>query len=774
MRLAIVAASSYARSGKLPELAHAESQAELLCQRLAEPDGAFSVEWLAAERGLPEKIEGLLANPPEPIDALLFFFAGYALVSEEGVPALLLDGERLSTLSLRRVRRLVSQCSPASLVVLDTVGAFDCRLAPPDMVRSFHDAVAGEKAGIHLLASHRVGDSSIDVPSPFTNLLALTLDWHASDDGLSPDALFSAMRREEALFAQIPFAELFEAPAPFHLLVPRIFFSAPPEAAPSPSGDKVVSEADALVAAGDLEGALGRYAVALEQLGPSSTAARPALYAKIASTLRAVDRASDALAYYRAALDLEPELILALKGGAELYLEAGERNLALSLLERWLNVDPNALAAADRMAQLFADGERWEELATLYESVVPRVSEPKVARALVSKIDTLCRGQLKDPSRAIPSIEHAARLAPDDPGMNFRLAELYEDRKAFSSALTHLLAALRADPGNAPGYRTAVRLFDRSGDADGAWNAASALDLLGEADVNESLLASAHRPDGLLPATASVSEKNWSDRLLCPERDARVDELFAALDVAVVEVGLETATRKRRLIAVDASTLHDPNTSTATLLKTLSWSARLLGVSVPRVHVLPEWPTPFVALPTREPTLLVSKALGSGFEMPELAFLWSRALTFLRKEHRPLLFFPSVPELAALLLAGLSLGRVAQDPFKKLEGDAKLFARGLKRHLPADGFIRLQVLADAFPLREASARILAWARATELSANRAGLLACGNVELSAALIRRFPLGGLVEAELQVKDLLAYSVSAEYSSLRACLGVRVAR
>jgi tetratricopeptide (TPR) repeat protein len=543
---------------------------------------------------------------------------------------------------------------------------------------------------------------------------------------------------------------------------------------PSASGDQVVSEADALVAAGDLEGALGRYAVALEQLDPTSTGTRPALYTKIASTLRAVGRASDALAYYRAALDLEPDLILALKGGAELHLEAGERNAALALLERWLNVDPNALPAADRMAQLFAEGERWEELATLYESVVPRVSDPKVAKALVAKIDTLCRGRLKDPSRAIPSIEHAARLAPDDAGMNFRLAELYEDRKAFSSALTHLLAALRADPGNAPGYRTALRLFDRSGDADGAWNAASALDLLGEADVNESLLASAHRPDGLLLASASVSEKNWSDRLLCPERDARVDELFAALDVAVVEVGLETAARKRRLIAVDASTLHDPNTSTAMLLKTLSWSARLLGVSVPKVHVLPEWPTPFVALPTREPTLVVSKALGSGFEMPELAFLWSRALTFLRKEHRPLLFFPSVPELAALLLAGLSLGRVAQGPFKTLEGDAKLFARGLKRHLPADGFARLQVLADAFPLREASARILAWARATELSANRAGLLACGNVELSAALIRRFPLGGLVEAELQVKDLLAYSVSAEYSSLRACLGVRVAR
>jgi hypothetical protein len=317
-----------------------------------------------------------------------------------------------------------------------------------------------------------------------------------------------------------------------------------------------------------------------------------------------------------------------------------------------------------------------------------------------------------------------------------------------------------------------MRLFDRSGNADGSWNAASALDALGEADVNESLLASAHRPDGLLPARDSVSEKDWQDRLFCPERDARVDQLFLALDVAAVEVGLETAARKKRLTKVDDSTLHDPNTSTATLLKTLSWSARLLGMSIPRVHVLPQWDTAFAALPTREPTLLVSKTLGSGFEMPELAFLWSRALTFLRKEHRPLLFFPTVPELAALLLAGLSLGGVAQVPFKKLDGDAKFFARGLKRHLPPDGLTQLEALADAFPLREASAKILAWARATELSANRAGLLACGNVELSAKLVRRFPLGGLVDAESQINDLFAYSVSPEYGLLRERLGVRV--
>lgn len=776
MRLALVAASSYARSGKVPELPHAESQAELLCQRLAEPDGAFSVEWLSAERGLPERIEELLTTFSEPIESLLFFFAGYAVVSEEDTPALLLDGERLSTLSLRRVRRLVSQYSPASFIVLDTISAFDQERTPLEIVRLFHDVVAGEDAGIHLLASHRSSGDESYGPSPFTNLLALTLDWHAGDQGLSPEGLFSAIRQEEGLFSQIPCAELFAARTPFHVLVPqgaRILSMAPaPVPPPAPAGGEALAEAEALVAAGDPEGALPHYASALEELNLSSTVGRPSLYVKIASALRAVGREGDALAYYQAALDEEPGLILALQPAAELYLQAGERNRALPLLERWLVADPNALVAADRMAQGLAEGERWDELATLYESVLSRVSEPGVAVALALKIDALCNGLLRNPARAVQPLECAARLAPTEATVRFRLAELYEGRGGFSTALTHVLDALRADPGHVPGYRTAMRLFERAGNADGSWNAASALEALGEADINESLLASAHRPDGLLPARDSISEKDWQSRLFCPERDARVDELFAALDTAAIEVGLETAARKRRLTKVGDSTLHDPNTSTATLLKTLSWSARLLGMSVPRVHVLPEWETAFAALPTREPTLLVSKTLGSGFEMPELAFLWSRALTFLRKEHRPLLFFPNVPELAALLLAGLSLGGVAQLPFKKLDGDAKLFARGLKRHLPPEGLTQLRALSDTFPLREASTRILAWARATELSANRAGLLACGNLELSAKLVRRFPLGGLVEAEDQVKDLFAYSVSTEYASLRERLGVQV--
>src|SRR5262245_5033105 len=109
MRIAIVAASSYSNNGQLGLLPHAEPEVELLSQRLTEPDAGFHVHLFAAQRGLAEGIEQLVAGLSEPIEALLFYFSGYAVVSDERGPALLLDGDRLGTLSLKRLARAFCQ-----------------------------------------------------------------------------------------------------------------------------------------------------------------------------------------------------------------------------------------------------------------------------------------------------------------------------------------------------------------------------------------------------------------------------------------------------------------------------------------------------------------------------------------------------------------------------------------------------------------------------------------------------------------------------------------
>ena len=773
MRLAIVAASSYAQNRSVAELSHVGPEVDWLCQRLAEVDAGFTVHFLTAERGLAEQIDQVLATAPEPIRELLFFFSGYAVVSDERGPALLLDGPRLSALSLRRLRRLISQSSPSSLVVLDTINAFDAR-GPSDIVGLLNDVLMGGQAGIHVLAANRPTHDGIDGPSPFMSLLALVLDWHSSTIGLSPEHLFASMTAEEALFAQIPCAQLFRAPTEFLLLTPQgpPVPSLPPPATRPPPVDDAEARADAMVAAGDLAAGLVEYGKALAHLGPIITDRQPRIYLKVASALRAVGRDADALAYFDAALDHEPTNTLALQGAAELQIAAGDGAAALGLLERWLAADPNALNAAEMAATLLAQARRWDKLAALYELVLTRVSDARVAVEVALTLHGLCKDELGDPARARAPMEHAARIAPHDPRVRLLLLELGEAQGEFNQALAHVRAALRADPAHVAGYRSALRLFERCAMPDGAWNAACVLEVLGEADINESLLAGAHKPEGLLPARGSVIEEDWKNRLLCPERDPRVDEIFAQLGPAVLEIGLETARRQRRLIALDDSTLQDPTKSTATVAKTLLWAAKLLGVWVPKLYVVPELGSAFAAPPVREPTLIVSKSMGSGLDLPELAFLWSRQLTFLRSEHRAFSLFPELDELVDLLLAGLSIGGSAQLPFKKLDGDTKLFARGLKRHLSKDGLAKLQVLAQNFPLAEARTRMQSWALSVQHAAGRAGLLAAGNVEVAVNLTRRFPLGGLIQVEDQVKDLMAYSVSAEYASLRERLGVLV--
>jgi tetratricopeptide (TPR) repeat protein len=781
-RLAVLVTSSYASSG-LQELVDTPSQIDLLAQRLSEADAGFAVQVLRAERGMAQDLEDLL-TAAAPIQSLLFFFSGYVVVSEEEIPSLLLDGDRLSTLSLRRVRRLVSQSAASACVVLDTITAFEGGGDQRQMVSRFHEVLLGESAGIHLFASNRVDGAG---PSPFASLFALCLDWHSSGAELAPNALFHAMRAEEAMFGRIECAELFQASTGFQILVPDASRarSIPPEpqrddGAPygvepaAPPKDALEASADALFAAGDVDGAIAEYARLLEHLGSIRTAVHAPIYAKVGAALRASGQVDDAFAYYEAAIDIDPNLVAALSVAAELRAERGDAAGARELYVRWLALDSNALPALEKAAEALAGAQAWDELVRLYSAMLSRVTDPEIAVDLAFHIDGICREKLDNPAYATAALERAAQIAPDDATLRLRLSGLCEDIGDHEHALTHLLLALRAEPGHVAGYRRAMRLFDKCGRPDGAWNAACALEVLGEADVNESLVAETHRPEGLISARDSLSEMQWTKRMLSPESDAALDDIFGALGDAVMEVGLETAGRKRRVFAGDPSTEQDPKTSTITLIKTLAWSTRLLGVGLPKVHIVPELRTSFAVPPCREPTIVVNKALASGLEMPELAFLWSRQLAFLRPEYRAFRFFPSVSELAALLLAALSIGGAPGVPLKKLEDDAKLFARGLRRHLGRDAVARLETLAPNFPLREASTRVRAWARSAELTASRTGLLASGSTELAAKLIERFPLGGGVDTKDQVRDLLAFSVSEPYASLRDRLGVAIGR
>jgi hypothetical protein len=319
------------------------------------------------------------------------------------------------------------------------------------------------------------------------------------------------------------------------------------------------------------------------------------------------------------------------------------------------------------------------------------------------------------------------------------------------------------------GYRFLLRHFERKGDHDAAYRAALCLEALGDADINESLLVSTHRPEGLQAVRGTLSYADWNDRLCSGIRQADTTAVLRSIAPAVPRVGFQHVRRQRRDRELPEDARQELERSTTTLAKTLHWASRLLCVPASELWVLPEFPGSLGLVPgADQPHLVCSRALGSGFGLPELVFLWSRELSFARHEQAALCYFSDAGELSQLLLAALAVGGATN--MRAIEGDAKRIASSLKREVRGGALDSLQSAAQRVSAHDVVRRAGDFMREAELVAGRAGLVACGSLDVALRMSARFPRGEVTNATEQRADLLRFTVSAELGQIRAALGV----
>ncbi len=638
MRLAIVAASSYEENGQVAPIPNAELDVELFGRRLAEPDAGFTVHAFDAERGLPEGIEELTKSLGGRARSLVFYFWGYALLSEERGPTLLLDGPKLASFTLARLRRLLAEVTDEALVVLDATLAEGSAGAPLDVVRAMGSALTSRDSRVSsLIAVRPPGRRAPQGPPPFTGLVQMILDAQSgSPSALTPESLFRAMQAEEVMFADIPAAGCFLAQNDF-VVVP----GAAPSVAPAQQRYEAKEEITAKRA--------------IRQAPPLAPPPPPPPVALVPAP------PSEPITLPRAAL----------------------------------------------------------------APLAPRTPEPRLPAPALPPA----------PAPAlVPTVKERAH-APDDP----------------------------------EGYRFLLRHFERKGDADGAYRAALCLDALGEADINESMLVTAHRPDGLQAVRGTLSYADWNERLCSGLSQREITALLRAIAPALPRVGFQHVRRLRRDSELPEDARQELEKSTTTLAKTLHWVSRFLCVPVSELYVLPELAGSLGLMPSAErPRVTCARSLGSGFSLPELVFLWARELSFARPEEAALCYFSSPSELSQLLLAALAVGGATS--MRAIDGDAKRIASGLKREVRGAALEALQAAATGMTAHDVSQRAAEFMRCAELVAGRVALVASGNLELGLALSQRFPRGQVTGAAERRADLLRFTVSPELGQIRATLGV----
>ena len=443
---------------------------------------------------------------------------------------------------------------------------------------------------------------------------------------------------------------------------------------------------------------------------------------------------------------------------------------AVELANLALTADPSALDALEIASAALVREEAWDRLADIYEAMLEQWEDDRVALDLAKKLGFLARDNLGDPERASRAFELALALDDSDTELRFALADLYDQQEDLNQAIFHCRAAVQGDPTNVRGYHRAYQLFTKAGDSDTAWNASIVLDHLDEADINESLVAESFRPDGLLQAIDFITDEDWAQGLFSPERDSTIATILEAVSRGAVEFRIEQLRKEKKLPNLNPEMREDLDRSTTTLARTMLWAGRLLGIQVPGLYIYPQVKGGLSAAAVAEPSALASRTLGSGLTANQLAFLWGRHLTFFRPEHYLLVFYPTIKDLAALMVATLAIGEGSD-----MSGDsrkARQRASGLKKKLRDDELDRLRRATRKFSSENATGQMLAWARTVELSAGRAGLLACGDLNVAAALVREYPVGGQLTPEARIADLMSYSISKEYAQLREKLGVTV--
>jgi tetratricopeptide (TPR) repeat protein len=451
--------------------------------------------------------------------------------------------------------------------------------------------------------------------------------------------------------------------------------------------------------------------------------------------------------------------------------ELGDAELSLGLTLEGLELSPSDLALLDRAGVLLDRAGRPHELLSYYERAMSQILDPGTAEAIAQRIERLALQPDAEPRVAVAALTRLLETRPGDAKLRHHVAELYTSLGDAPRALQQVRLAVQAEPLDPAAYRRAHGLFEKLGDADGSWNACMVLESLGEADINESLLASQHRPDGLLQVRGVALDADWAASLFHDDEEPELRALFSALGPVTARLGVVYLKDKKRSFEPDPGTLQDPEKSTTMLAKTLGWSARLLGFPMPEFYLVPDM-APGLSVAAREtPAVLAARALGSGIELGELPFLWGRVLVQLRPELRPLTFFRG-PELVPFVTAVLALcGARGVDP-KALDKDPKKHYAGLKRELKGADLTSLKAAANKLPAAEIASRLQRLELAAELAGVRAGLTLIGDVCRAAELIRRFPTEGVTRAEDQLSEVYRFSISEAYSRLRQKLGIGV--
>jgi golgin subfamily B member 1 len=185
---------------------------------------------------------------------------------------------------------------------------------------------------------------------------------------------------------------------------------------------------------------------------------RAASFDALARLAEAKGDAAAAAAWLEKLLDVvEPERrgasVLRL---AEALVSSGEGTRAAERLAQGLSAVPDAEPLRARLASLYRDQREWAKLAVLAADGAAHAPDKATRMARLLEAAKLFIERCAEPARAVPLLEQASDLAPEDQGVRLGLADALAQSSRFDEARAILQAMIAAFGGRRPKERAPV------------------------------------------------------------------------------------------------------------------------------------------------------------------------------------------------------------------------------------------------------------------------------------------------------------------------------
>tara|TARA_R110002096_G_scaffold44524_5_gene119754 strand:+ start:17011 stop:20382 length:3372 start_codon:yes stop_codon:yes gene_type:complete len=532
--------------------------------------------------------------------------------------------------------------------------------------------------------------------------------------------------------------------------------------APSMNAGIAFQEAEECLASSNYEGAIAKLQSAIA-ISPSE----PAYHATLGWALflhgGQDELAADAArSHINEALAMAPDSGLVHEYKGLVHAKLGDDpEAALQHLLKALDADPRRVGALAAIEALYLTRGEHRQLDQLYRRLLFHIGQRATAEGAVlwRRMGDLHRHYLRSPDQALIAYREALKRCPEDAELKALCNELATGGLgSFFETTDALLSQWRDAPTNFAPIGAMYQLAAESNQFDGQHLAASALTLANQATVEQQENYQRFRPRFLLRAQRTVDNEAW-EQLLHKEDYSLIGALYALL----ADVIAELHPQKR----ADEEVSQADELSNATLSEefrsTRTYVANVLGVPEPVIYSRVDYGQEIhvASLPT--PVLLAGYDAVTCTDKLELACRLARAMSYLKPGRAIAAGCPS-RVLKHAMMACYSLGAPSAnipDP----DGSVAEFRDAILRLDQTTQYQALELVAH-ISQEQPSLNLSRWTRVLARTADRCGLLICGDLAMSMACLGQ-PLGSAPGAEL-----LEFALSSQHMRLRAAMGLSI--